>query len=236
MTDERVEGWGLPSYWLPRPRPTGWGVLEGRLRRFTEGNVVNGAGGWLPAPLPCPAWAYLTWLGEEAGLMLHGSRDPAIDVFVPRTPSDHSPDTFSKQRAVFATTDGIWAIFYAILERSSGRFGFLNAALRFGAGDGRWSPTHYYFSLSHSAPAEPWGSGAVYLLPRDGFRQQPPGRIGDRPVLEPHFARQAPVRPLAKLRVGPRDFPFLGHVARHDRERVDACSLDDPYGFPWRES
>ncbi|MEJ2358185.1 MAG: hypothetical protein P8Y13_08905, partial [Deinococcales bacterium] len=109
------------------------------------------------------------------------------------------------------------------------------AALQFGDGDGRWSPMHYYFSLSHGAPAEPWRAGVVYVLPPEGFERQLPDRIGDRPVLEPHFARQTPVRPLAKVRVRPDDFPFLGRVARHDRERVDARSAEEPFGFPWLE-
>jgi len=179
---------------------------------------------------------FLTWLGEEMGLMLRGSGHPAIEAFTPRAPDDRSPDQFSKQRAVFATTDGIWAIFYAILDRDAGSFGFLNAALRFGDGKGRWSPMRYYFSLSHSAPAAPWRPGVVYILPPGGFRRQPPGRIGERSALEPHFARQAPVRPLAKLHVRPDDFPFLDRVARHDRERVDRRSVEAPYSFPWRES
>ncbi len=167
--------------------------------------------------------------------MLHGSGRPDIDVFTPRSPNDHSPDAFSKQRAVYGTTDAIWAIFYAILNRAPGAWSFLNAALQFADGEGGWSPMHYYFSLSHGAPAEPWRPGVVYVLPPEGFEQQPPDRIGGTPVLEPHFARRAPVRPLAKLRVRPGDFPFLDRIARHDRKRVDARSAEEPYGFPWLE-
>ena len=205
------------------------------LRRIVDAHVVNGTGDWLPTPLPCPAWVFLTWLGEERGLMLHGSGHPAIETFTPRAPNDKSPDPFSKQRAVFATTDGIFAIFYAVLDRRTKGFSFLDAALQFADDNGGWSPMHYYFSLSHGAPAVPWRPGAVYILPPLGFRQQAPYRVGDRMVLDPHFARQAPVRPLAKVRVTPDDFPFLGRVARHDRELVDARSVEELAAFPWRE-
>ena len=235
MPDGGHDDWGLPDYWLPRPAASGTGELEGALRRIADAYVRNGAGGWVPTPLPCPAWVFLTWLGEEMGLMLHGSGHSTIQAFTPRTPNDRSPDQFSKQRAVFATTDGIFAIFYAILDRKAKGFSFLDAALKFADGDGGWSPTHYYFSLSQDAPAAPWRPGAVYILPAEGFTQQAPYRVGDRMVLDPHFARKAPVRPLAKFRVEPEDFPFLGRVARHDRQRVDARSAGEPAGFPWRE-
>lgn len=173
-------------------------------------------------------------LGEELGMKLHGSARPAIQAFTPRLPNDRSPDPFSKQRAVFATIDGIFAIFYAILDRGAGRFGSVDAALRFGDGNGGWSPTHYCFSLPHGAPIVPWRPGALYILAPEGFRQRAPYRVGARMVLDPHSACQAPVRPLAKLRVGPSDSPFLDHVARHDRERVDARCVEDATGFPWR--
>ena len=235
MAGGHREDWGLPDHWWPRPHADPQDDRDGSLRSFTDRHVLVGRGDWVPHPLPCPAWTYLTWLGEAKGLMLHGSAHPAIDVFTPCSPNDRSPDAFSKQRAVFATTDGIWAIFYAILARGGAPFSFLNAALQFGDGDGRWSPMHYYFSLSHGAPAEPWRPGVVYVLPAEGFEQQPPDRIGDRPVLEPHFARRTPVRPLAKVRVRPEDFPFLDRVARHDRARVDARSVAEPFGFPWLE-
>jgi hypothetical protein len=235
MADGGREDWGLPDYWLPRPGTNGAGKLRVALRNVLDAYVLNGTGGWVPTPLPCPAWVFLTWLGEEMGLMLHGSGHPAIETFTPRAPNDRSPDAFSKQRAVFATTDGIFAIFYAVLDRRTKGFSFLDAALQFADANGGWSPTHYYFSVSQDAPPAPWRPGAVYILPAEGFRQQPPYRVGDRMVLDPHFARQAPVRPLAKLRVEPTDFPFLGRVARHDRQRVDARSAGEPAGFPWRE-
>jgi len=235
MADGDHEAWGLPDYWLPRPGVNRAGELEVALRPIANAHVLSGTGGWVPTPLPCPAWVFLTWLGEEMGLLLHGSGHPAIEAFTPRAPNDSSPDQFSKQRAVFATSDGIFAIFYAVLDRRTKGFSFLDAALRFDDGNGGWSPTHYYFSLSHGAPASPWRRGSVYILPPEGFRQQAPYRVGARMVLDPHFARQTPVRPLAKLRVNPEDFPFLGRVARHDREVVDARSAQEPAGFPWRE-
>ena len=235
MTAAAHEEWGLPGYWLSRPGGTNVDGLEPALRRIADAHVLNGTGGWVPMPLPCPVWVFLTWLGETMGLMLHGSGHPAIEAFTPRAPNDQSPDAFSKQCAVFATTDGIFATFYAVLDRRTKGFSFLDAALRFGDGNGDWSPTHYYFSLSRGAPVAPWRPGAVYILPPEGFRQQEPYRVGERTVLDPHFARRAPVRPLAKVRVQPGDFPFLDRVHRHDRELVDARAVDDPAGFPWRE-
>ena len=136
MADGGHDDWGLPEYWFPRPGGNATDELKIALGRVADAHVLNGAGGWIPTPLPCPAWVLLTWLGEEMGLMLHGSGHPAIETFTPRAPHDRSPDQFSKQRAVFATTDGIFAIFYAVLDRRTKGFSFLDAALQFADGNG----------------------------------------------------------------------------------------------------
>lgn len=228
-------GMDVPTPWLPRP-DTGWSHgLERRLRGLAAWSLGAGDAGWIEAPPPVAPWSFLTWLGEIEGCLLHGSADPAIDRFTPRSPADRSPDAFSKQRAVFATSDGIWAAFYAILDRQAPSLRFLNAALQFRSGSERWSRMHYYFSVSARAPRAPWRPGVVYVLPPDGFRRQRPYRLGSSLVREPHYANPRPVRPLARMRVTPRDFPFLESVARHDPDVVDARAAADPHGFPWLE-
>lgn len=41
------------------------------------------------------------------------------------------------------------------------------------------------------------------------------------------------VRPLARLRVVPEDFPFLRQVRGHDKKVIDERAAADPNGFPW---
>lgn len=53
----------------------------------------------------------------RASFVLHGSGNPGIAEFVPRQPLDLTD--FGSRLAVFAATDGLWPMFYAILDRDS---------------------------------------------------------------------------------------------------------------------
>lgn len=68
-------------------------------------------------PESVPRWVFLGWLTRQ-GWLLHGSNCATIDRFKPRTPNDLSPDAFSKRTAVFAASDGLWAMMYALIDRS----------------------------------------------------------------------------------------------------------------------
>ncbi len=155
-----------------------------------------------------------------------------IVAFEPRTPNDHSADDFSKRASVFATTDSIWSIYYAVLDRSFGKR-HLNAALQFREQE-RWSQIHYFFSVVfRSMEKEPWRPGFVYLVPRSGFEQQPPYAVQSWTVLDPHFANEHIVKPICRLRVHPSAFPLLGRVRVHEDEAIIRAQAEDPLGFPW---
>jgi hypothetical protein len=185
-------------------------------------------------PKSVPRWVFLDWLSRQ-GWLLHGSNCATIDYFEPRTPNDLSPDAFSKRTAVFAASDGVWAMMYALVDRSRTKR-ILNMALRLWE-NGEWSSKRYFLSL---APLDSevtdgralFQAGSVYVLPPHGFEQMPayhwPG-LGD--VLEPHWANAQPVRPVMRVPVLPTDFPLP--VRTHDAVRVDALSQTDPWGFPW---
>ena len=223
----------FPDYWLARPKV---GLPSERdLEPHYQAALLAG-GGWLKLPPDLSKWAFLTWLAEEKDLLLHGSGAPDIALFEPRTPADRSPDDFSKQTAVFAASDGIWALFYAVLDRARYPVRFLNAALRLESSE-TFADTHYFFSVT--APElqqRPWRDGTVYLLPKDGFVQMPPYELGGLgTIVEPHWVSLEAVRPIAKLRVSPEDFPFLEQVRSHDDATVQARVARDPEGFPWLE-
>ena len=183
-----------------------------------------------------PRLMFLEWLTRR-GYLLHGSSRPDIVCFDPRAPKDLSPDEFSKRTAVFASSNGVWALMYALRDRTKvGRT--LNMALQVKEGD--WLSQMCYF-LSF-APVDSGvvdgrsllSAGSVYVLAPEGFEQMPeyywPG-LGT--VLEPHWANSQAVRPLMQVTVSPEDFPLP--VRTHDATRVDALSRIDPWGFPWLE-
>ncbi len=224
-----------PAYWLPRP-PSSWALEhESLFEKLHAQYVAPQQGDWADEPLPVPKWVFLCWLAEQKGYLLHGSDNADILEFEPRTPKDDSPDDFSKQTAVFATDDGIWPIFYAVVNRKQFKLRMLNGALQFATSSGEWSDVRYFFSLTESVLKQhPWHDGTVYILPRDGFKQGPPPyELRGHLVLEPHWANPKPVHPTAKLRVTPEDFPFLEQVRGHDDATVMASAAHDPYGYPW---
>ena len=134
-------------------------------------------------------------LSAEHDLLLHGSNDVTLEVLEPRPAQDWD----TKLEAVVACDDGIWPIFYAVVarERSEGVF---TACMHLGRPPRR---RRFYAFATGSDPADPasWTRGAVYALPRSGFRREW-GR---------EWVSGQPVRPLLRILVGPEDFPL-----RHD--------------------
>jgi hypothetical protein len=92
---------------------------------------------WLPRPF-API--------DRDGLALHGSGNPAIDIFEPRQPVDLN--AFGNQKAVFAAADGIWAMFFAIVDRDRFSMSVNNACIRVVGPANQTSEAHYVFSVS----------------------------------------------------------------------------------------
>ena len=83
--------------------------LEKQDRLVDVGPILQASGG-------VTAWQFLCALAERREIAFHGTGDPSIVSFEPRRSVDFAP--FGDQKAVFATTDPIWAMFYAIVDRA----------------------------------------------------------------------------------------------------------------------
>jgi len=188
-------------------------------------------------PAGVPRWVFLEWLVRR-GWLLHGSNEAGITRFEPRAPYDASVDDFSKRTAVFASSDGVWALMYALRDRARVR-GMLNAAMQLWEGE-RWSGMRYFLSLAPREGGVTDGrallrAGSVYVLPAGGFERMPPyAWPGVGEVLEPHWANPEPVRPVWCVRVSAVDFPLPPRS--HDADRVARLSRRDPWGFPWLDA
>src|SRR6266498_2586237 len=130
-------------------------------------------------------WQFLCGLADCREIAFHGTGDPNIESFEPREPIDFAP--FGHQKAVFATSDPIWAMFYAIVDRDRYDITLNNGCiLLLDAKDGL---PRYYFSISRGAlPQRPWRTGYVYLLPAEGFVEQAPGPYGGHTARVPQLA------------------------------------------------
>jgi len=222
----------IPSYWLPRPTlPLDAATRAGFERLYAEA-VAPGTGAAIAYYQAAPKWQFLAYLADEHGLMLHGSGQPDVAEFEPRQSND--TEAFGAQRAVYAAADGLWPMYFAILDRDRYPMNLVNGCIRVAVGDGRPGEPYYFFSISQSARLRaPWRDGFVYLLPAAGFMRQAPLHLGGLVVHLPQVASLAPVKPLAKLAIRPADFPFLDQIRGHDDQALAARAAADPDGFPW---
>jgi hypothetical protein len=218
----------LPDYYLSRPPTVSGAVLDDFERVYAEQIEPTGHR-VIDYRLPIRKWQFLCWLADAKPILLHGSSVGDIAEFEPRRPGDTSE--FGGQHAVFGASDGIWALFFAVVERTvAGRL--INACFSM---DGQ-PETHYYFSIDAEALNDPraFTPGWVYVLPRESFQRQRDDHLQGHLIVSHQWASPQPVRPLAVLRVEPDDFPFLEMVNGHDEGSVTARAAADPEGFPWR--
>jgi hypothetical protein len=181
-----------------------------------------------------PKWQFLGYLADQWGVVLHGTGDADIEVFEPRPSNDLNE--FGAQTAVYAAGDGLWAMFFAILDRSQYRMTTSNACIRLVDEAGQVSEPRYVFSISKPALVQqPWRKGMVYLLPGETFTNQPSLQFGPYEVRIPQLASLVPVRPFAKLDVIPEDFPFLKEIRGIDDARLPEYGQAMQSGAPWPE-
>jgi hypothetical protein len=223
----------LPDYWIERP-PLGLSdatrsAIDAFLedRQLEVDTVVRENG-------DVSTWEFLCGIAARREIAFHGTGDPNIDSFEPRKPIDFAP--FGDQKAVFATSDPIWAMFYAIVDRDRYGLTLNNGCIMLMDSEGRPGPPHYYFSVSRDAlPQRPWRTGYVYFLPAQTFVDQPSGPYAGHTARVPQLASPVAVRPFARLEVAPSDFPFLPHIRGHDDERLAEYAEAVMAAAPWPE-
>jgi hypothetical protein len=173
------------------PRPSTDPV---RLRAFDEliAAARAGDGSIDPAACPYPVHELLTHLVTGRGLLLHGSNDAGLDVLEPRPARDFKTEL----RAVVASDDGIWPLFYAVVARAAVAEIFTACTH---VGHGTRLRRFYVFAIG-ADPAAPasWTPGMMYALPRAGFRRE-----WGRELVSP-----TPARPVLRIPVKPEDFPL----------------------------
>jgi hypothetical protein len=169
----------LPDYWLPRPRldldtPTRYAVEEfvSRLHENVAGRILEVD----PGELEVTLWKFLCGVAERVQIAFHGTGDPDIESFEPREPIDFAP--FGQQKAVFATSDPIWAMFYAIVDRDRYPITLNNGCILLLDPEGRPSAPYYYFSITQSKlPQQPWRTGTSISYRQRASSRSRPGRM-----------------------------------------------------------
>jgi hypothetical protein len=163
--------------------------------------------------LPARRLDFLRWLAGSRGLVFHGS--PLGDL-TRLEPIRRSRDTtaWGDQQALYATTDPVWAIYFACLRRDAGFRGTRNGTM--GDAGGPLYPRSYFVVHNRgSASRHRFGPGSLYVLPPEPFAAAPPlaGAVDTA-----HLVAKEPVVPLARVDVTPTDFPVAGRIGYY-RER-----------------
>jgi hypothetical protein len=162
-----------------------------------------------------PRWRFVEWLTRQDAAIFHGSPRPDLDVFVPVRGSVELMDHVGKGNlaAVYGTPFGLWALWFAVLDRPQLRGSIRNGVMRWTDREGGVLDL-YHFSVDHShVGGDIWRSGTLYVLPREPFRPSPffPGGPDSS-----EWASPEEVRPLKRIAVDPDDFPFRDQVGGHD--------------------
>lgn len=223
----------LPDYWLPRPVAN---LDEESRKAFDElldASIQAGGCQEIQYNLPQPKWQFLCYAADNCDIAMHGSGNSDIALFEPRQSNDLSD--FGNRKAIYAASDGLWAMFFAIVDRERVA-SITNACVRISDRTGSLHGPYYEFSVSKSAlPGRPWRTGTVYLLPRKTFVTQAPVPFGENMIHIAQLASFQPVLPLAKLTVTPEDFPFLTQIRGHVDERLQEYATALQTGAPWPE-
>ena len=111
----------LPDYWIERPPLTLDASTQSAVAEVLS--AMQAAGPNRPLDVnglmrdygDVTPWKFLCGVADRHRIAFHGTGDPTIESFEPRHPIDYAP--FGDQKAVFATSDPIWAMFYAIVDR-----------------------------------------------------------------------------------------------------------------------
>jgi len=158
--------------------------------------------------------------------------DQSLAELEPRKATDVTE--FGDREAVYAAADGIWPIFFAIVNRDLPVRSLVNSCAWIVELTGTRRGPYYFFSIDPADhPGSPWRDGTVYLLPGETFERQPPQPYQGVTIDTTQVASSVRVRPLAKLTVSPADFPFLPQVRRHDADEMRRRASANPAGFPW---
>lgn len=159
---------------------------------------VRANGGALDYPIAVPKWAFLQYLVDRHGMLLHGSRSAGIDVLRPVSHSWGGGRT-SDQPGVFAVDHALMAMYFGIVDRT--RVPHLSNGLSELTGPDGTPVRGFQLGTDLIALAgRPFIDATVYIVPPDTF-----SIMGELTSL-------VPVRPLASLPVAPQDFPLLEYL------------------------
>lgn len=158
-----------------------------------------------PEEIPIPKYKFLHYLALTGDFVFHGSNNAQIETFEPR---EQTLFNSKPTKAVFASSEPIWSMFYAVFDRSKLVGGFRNGCLV-----NKKKKYHYYSLNKSTMEKDPWTSGKLYILPKEKFARSDHSKT--------HFDEwicHDVVKPISELEVHPDDFYFKDQVSVHKKD------------------
>lgn len=156
---------------------------------------------------PYPKYEFLQFIVREKPVLLHGSNQTNIKELVPKEQLDWNGRLM---KAIFASSDGIWPMFFAIVDHQQYRGSLRNGCFVIQQEDSI-EKRYYFFSLNKDYQHKnPWQEGMIYIVLKEPFQKTGKGR-----VRFDEWASRLPVKPIGKIKIYPEDFPFLENVSWH---------------------
>ena len=164
-------------------------------------------GGFIEFEGDFPKHEFLEYLVENKNVVLHGT-PLDLNELEPRQANDKAKK-FGNLLGVYATQDSVVPIFHAIRDKRKYQGSSQSGTTESRDENGNLLSKKYHFAMSKDALEKaPWSEGTVYILPKEKFEQ---GK-NDRGESSNEFVSMEPVKPKAKLRVSPQDFPYLDTI------------------------
>ncbi|MGM0884911.1 MAG: hypothetical protein ACQEXQ_28200 [Bacillota bacterium] len=150
-----------------------------------------------------PKQRFIQYIARNKNVLLHGSNNRFIQKFETRRQTLYNGEYVN---AVFATKDGIWPVFYAVLDKSKLHGNIRNACLEIRKGE-----KFHFFSISQESKFNnPWTNGMIYFLPINTFH-----KASNEIVSFDEWVSKVSVIPLARIEVEVKDFYFHTKVSVH---------------------
>jgi hypothetical protein len=188
---------------------------QGKFEKLLQTSLEDAQGQWIDYELPYPKYEFVQYSTTRDQIIFHGSNNTEIENFQPIRKSLELRDETGRGnvQGVYGTHDGLWAMFFAIVDRQRLQGSIRNGVMYFQNRATGEQIAAYNFSINQEQLDErPYTAGALYFFPRETFTRL---QLTQESYAN-EWASEQPVKPLAKLHLQPDDFPFLDQIVGHD--------------------
>ncbi len=166
--------------------------------------ILLSKGDFVDYNLSYPKEEILQYLTKNKNLLLHGSNYD-VGELEPRQANCKSKK-FGNLNAVYATADAILPIFHAIRDKE--KFHGRSTTSKRKVNDGTIKIFYDFKVEVEMLKSKPWSVGVIYILDKNAFEQG----TSDEGVPIDEWVSRLPIKPIAKLRIDPKEFPFMDDI------------------------